>query len=170
MALGLALERNDTRLRKEIALIPPRAALGASMVYHGIGKLRDGGPEQSGRFFESVGIRPGKPLAVAEGIAELFAGAAAIFGLWTRPAALAVLVTQAVALGKVHAKNGYDIAKGGYEYNIALMAIAAGLLLAGPGVFSAHEGIERLAEGRGARRVLRKARPNGLLRLIKLLK
>jgi len=97
-------------------------------------------------------------------------GVSALLGFLTRPAALAVLITQAVAIAKVHAKNGYDVAKGGYEYNVALMAIAAGLLVAGPGLFSVHEELECLAEGHGAKRLLRKARPNALLRLIKLLK
>ena len=168
--MALALEWNSARLRKEMALIPPRAALGASMVYHGLGKLREGSPEQVGQFFESVGLRPGRTLAVVTGAAEMFAGVAAILGLWTRPAALAVLVTQAVALTKVTAKNGYDVTKGGFEYNLALMAIAVALLVAGPGMFSVHEGIERLAEGRGPKRVLRRARPSTLLRLIKLIK
>jgi len=168
--MALAVEWNGARLRKDVALIPPRAALGASMVYHGLGKLRGQGPEQVGGWFESVGIKPGKHFALATGIAEVFAGAAAIAGLWTRPAALAVLVTQAVALGKVHGKNGYDITKGGYEYNVALMCIAATLLVAGPGLFSAHEGVERLVEGRGVKKIWREANPPLLLRLVKLLK
>jgi putative oxidoreductase len=168
--MALAVEWNGARLRKDAALIPPRAALGASMVYHGLGKLRGQGPEQVGGWFESMGIKPGKHMALATGIAEVFAGAAAIAGIWTRPAALAVLVTQAVALTKVHGKNGFDITKGGFEYNLALMCIAATLLVAGPGLFSAHEGMERLFEGRGAKKFLRKARPSPLLRLVKLLK
>jgi len=69
-----------------------------------------------------------------------------------------------------HAKNGFDVTKGGFEYNIALMCIAGALLIAGPGIFSAHEGIERLVEGRGAKKFLRRAKPPPALRLIKLLK
>jgi len=168
--MALALERNDARLRKEVALIPPRVALGASMIYHGLGKLREGAPEQAGQFFESVGLRPGRKLAVATGVAETFAGIAALLGFWTRPAALAVLVTQSVAVAKVHARNGFDVTKGGYEYNVALICIAAALLIAGPGSISAHEALERLVEGRGPRRVLRKVRPSPLLRAIKALK
>jgi putative oxidoreductase len=170
MTMALAVQWNGARLRKEAALIPPRAALGASMVYHGLGKVRGEGPQQVGGWFESLGIKPGRHFALATGIAEIFAGVAAVAGIWTRPAALAVLVTQAVALGKVHAKNGFDIAKGGFEYNVALMCIAATLLVAGPGLFSAHEGVERLVEGRGAKRLWRRARPSPLLRLVKLLK
>src|SRR5436190_20352671 len=168
--MSLAVDWNSARLRKEVALIPPRAALGASMVYHGLGELREGGPEQTGQFFECVGLRPGKQLALATGIAEVFGGVGAILGFWTRPAAIAVIATQAVAVAKVHAKNGFDTTKGGYEFNLALIAIATALLIAGPGAISAHEGIERLVEGRGARRVFRRARPSPLLRLIKALK
>jgi len=43
-------------------------------------------------------------------------------------------------------------------------------LIAGPGQFSAHEAVERLIEGRGSRKLLRKVRPTPLLRLVKLLK
>jgi putative oxidoreductase len=75
-----------------------------------------------------------------------------------------------MAVAKVHAKNGFDITKGGYELNVALMAIAAGLMVAGPGLFSVHEQIECLAEGHGAKRLLRKARPNALLRALKYVK
>jgi putative oxidoreductase len=169
-AMALSLEWNDARLRKDAAVLPMRAALGASMVYHGLGKLKGEGPQKVGAMFNQIGLQPGRPLAIAAGLAEAFAGFSAILGLWTRPAALAVLLTQAVAIWKVHATKGYDISKGGFEYNLALMGIALGLFLAGPGVFSVHEGIERLAEGRGTKRLVRKVRPNGLLKLIKLLK
>ena len=166
-----SVERDSVRTRKALSTLPVRAALGASMIYHGYGKLAGSGPEQAGALMENqVGVTPGKSWAVATGIAEVFAGASAVLGLWTRPAAIAVLVTQGVALAKVHAKNGYDITKGGYEYNLALMAIAVGMLTAGPGTVSTHELLERAAEGRGARRLFRKARPSPLLRLIKLLK
>jgi hypothetical protein len=50
------------------------------------------------------------------------------------------------------------------------MAIAAGMLIAGPGLFSTHEGVERLVQDRGAKNYYRKARPTGLLRFIKALK
>ena len=72
--MALALEWNDARLRKELALIPPRAALGATMVYHGLGKLKGEGPQQAGQMFGQLGLKPAKPLAVATGIAEAFAG------------------------------------------------------------------------------------------------
>jgi putative oxidoreductase len=111
------------------------------MLYHGIQKLRD--VEKAGDSFEGMGISPGRPWALATALAETFAGASALLGVLTRPAALAVLVTQSVAVAKVHRKRGFDMTKGGYEFNLALMAIAVGLLLAGPGHLSVHQTVDR---------------------------
>ncbi len=155
---------------KDAALVPVRLALGGSMLYHGLQKVQGEGAEAAGQFFESLGITPGRGWAVATGAAEVFAGAAAILGIATRPAALAVLVTQAVAVVKVHAPRGYDVQQGGMEYNLALMAIATALLVAGPGKLSTHEALERAVEGSGPKRLWRKARPSALEGLVKLLK
>ncbi|GEJ57486.1 DoxX family protein [Anaeromyxobacter diazotrophicus] len=155
---------------KDAALIPARVALGSTMLYHGASKLRGEGPDQTGQMFEGLGLKPGKALAVATGVAEVFAGAAAVLGIATRPAALAVLVTQGIAIAKVHAPKGFNVMKGGMEYNLALMAIAAALLLGGPGRISAHEALEHAVDGRGPRRLWRRARPTGLSRAVRLLK
>ncbi|HVX97113.1 MAG TPA: DoxX family protein [Polyangia bacterium] len=124
-----------------LGLVLPRAALGSTMVFHGVQKLRE--PEKIGAGFEALGISPGPRWARATGLAETFAGAAAILGVLTRPAALAVLTTQSIAVAKVHRKNGFDTTKGGFEWNLTLMAVAAGLLVAGPGRLSVHRGIAR---------------------------
>ena len=50
---------------------------------------------------------------------------------------------QSVAIANVHHRNGFDVTKGGYEFKVALMAIAAGLLLGGPGRVSIHQMIDR---------------------------
>ncbi len=119
------------------------------MLYHGLSKLRGEGLQQAAQMMESLGLRPGRALAVATGLAESFAGAAAILGIATRPAALAVLVTQAVAIRKVHAPRGYDIMRGGMEYNLALVAMALQLLVETPGAVSAHRAASRIARRRG---------------------
>ena len=169
--MALVVQSGFVRGRKDAGFLPLRAALGGTMIYHGLSKVKEAeGREQTGQMFEQIGLRPGKPLAVATGAAEVFAGVAAVLGFLTRPAALAVLVTQAVAIAKVHRQKGFDITKGGFEYNLVLMAIAAGLLIAGPGQFSVHEQLECLAEGRGPKRLFRKARPSLVLRLLKLVK
>lgn len=151
---------------RELGLLPARAALGSTMLYHGVQKLRD--REKAGRSFQSLGLSPGRPWALATAVAETFAGASALLGFLTRPAALAVLVTQSVAIAKVHRRNGFDASKGGYEFNLALMAIAAGLLLAGPGGASVHQGLHRaLADRPTAMFAGRRRRRRGrMLRLL----
>ena len=165
--MAYAITWNDRA--KDAALIPARVALGSTMLYHGTSKLRGEGPEQTGRMFEDLGLRPPRALAIATGVAEVFAGVAAVLGIATRPAAIAILVTQSIAIAKVHAPKGFNVMQGGMEYNLALMAIAAALLLAGPGRVSAHEVLEHRVEGRGAKRLWRRARPTGLARAIRIL-
>lgn len=167
MSLLSTIDGAGTR-RHDLALLPTRAALGATMLYHGIDKLRAHG--RTTGMFESMGIRPAGFWARATAVAETFAGAAAVTGLLIRPAALAVLVTQAVAISKVHAPKGFSITKGGYEFNVALMAIATGLLLAGPGRYSGHHALSRTAPETLTARLFRRKRRRGLVStLVRLL-
>jgi putative oxidoreductase len=119
---------------RDAALLPPRATLAATMLYHGIEKLRD--RQSAAGMFESIGLRPADFWARATAFAETGAGALALLGVLVRPAALAVLVTQSMAIAKVHAAKGFANHKGGFEFNLALMAIAAALLVGGPGRYS----------------------------------
>lgn len=156
---------------KDLAILPTRVAFGSTMLYHGYSKLKSGAPEQTAQFFGQLGIRPPKALGIATGVTEVFAGLSALLGVGTRLAAIATLVTQAVAIRKVHAAKGFDVTQGGFEFNLTLMAIAAGLLIAGPGRISAHEWLEHRAKRRSALTRLRpRSRAGRGVRLIKLLK
>jgi putative oxidoreductase len=130
------------------------------MLYHGLQKLRGEGPAQTAQMFEGLGIRPGRFWATATGVAETAAGALAVLGIATRPAALAVIATQAMAIRKVHAPKGYANMQGGMEYNLALVAIALGLLAAGAGPVSARGAAVRAMRGHGGRSLLRRVRPS----------
>lgn len=123
----------------EIADLPARLALGGAMLFHGLQKVR--APDGAAPFFEGLGLRPGRRWVLAAGWAETFAGAAAILGIATRPAALAIFATQLVAIWKVHAPKGYENMKGGMEYNLALLSLAAGLALESPRRWSAHRAL-----------------------------
>jgi putative oxidoreductase len=144
--------------QKDVAMLPGRLALGSTMLFHGASKLKREATVQNAQFFESVGIRPGRPWVMATAAAEIFAGLSAILGVGTRLAALAVLATQGVAIARVHRPHGFSNQTGGFEFNLALMALATGLLIAGPGTLSAHE----LAEHRVRRsgKLLKRLRPS----------
>jgi putative oxidoreductase len=153
---------------KDLALVPVRMSLGATMLHHGASKLRGDGATQAGAFFEEIGLKPGRTLAQLTGLAEVVAGATSILGLGTRIGALAVIATQAAAIAKVHAGKGFDNAAGGWEFNALLIAAAAGLLVAGPGGASVHELLERRLQG-GVRWLFEPRRRAGV-QLVKLLR
>lgn len=150
---------------KSAALVPPRLSLGSTMVVHGMSKLKKEGTEQHIGFFEQLGFKPGKPWVLALGVTELAAGVSAILGIGTRLSALAVLVTQAVAIRKVHAPKGFNNQEGGYEFNLALVSTALALLLRGPGSLSVHGLLERRVKRRELRhlKLLPRQRKGSLL-------
>jgi putative oxidoreductase len=160
---------NGTGWTRDAAEVAARLALGGSMLYHGLAKLRGEGPARTEQFLSGIGLRNARFWARATGVAETFAGAAAVLGLATRPAALAVITTQAVAIQKVHRPKGFDVAQGGMEYNLALVAIAVGLLLSGPGRLSAHHAARRAAVGSGWRGLGRRVRAPRLVQALEAL-
>ena len=145
--------------------LPLRATLGSTMLYHGISKLKKGGVEQTTGFFEHIGIKPGRPWALATGWTELLAGALNLLGIGTRAAALSIIVTQTVAIAKVHASKGFDVQKGGYEFNLSLIAAALGLLLGGPGKVSVHQALLPRVSRRRGLGLLRRRSASPLARL-----
>jgi putative oxidoreductase len=158
------------RRAREVSDLPARVALGSVLLYHGISKLRGDGPQQTGQMFESLGIRPGRPWAIAAGLAESFAGAGAMLGIATRPAALAIMATQGVAIWKVHAPKGFNVMQGGMEYNLLIVSLALEMLLQEPGPLTAHQITRRLAlRRRPVRAAWRRLRPSVADRALALL-
>jgi putative oxidoreductase len=153
---------------KDLGLLPARMSLGATMLKHGLPKVRAEGNAQAGAFFEQIGLKPGTRWAWLAGAAEVAAGVSLLLGIGTRLGALAVLGTQAVAVSKVHWPKGFDNMAGGWEFNALIMATALGVLVAGPGHLSVHEVIERRFQG-GARWLFQPRRRTGV-RLTRLLK
>jgi putative oxidoreductase len=153
---------------KDLGLVPARMSLGATMLKHGLPKVRGEGNAQAGAFFEQLGLKPGGRWAWLAGAAEVAAGVSLLLGIGTRLGALAVLGTQGVAVSKVHWSKGFDNMSGGWEFNALIMATALGVLLAGPGTASVHELVERRLQGNG-RWLLRPRRRAGVA-VAKLLK
>lgn len=108
-----------------------RLALGAIMIAHGYKKVF-GGFHGHQQFVSSLGI-PGW-LAYFSAATEFFGGIVIVLGLCTRFAAAAFLIEMAVAIVKVHWKNGFT-GQGGYEFPLALAAIAFALICYGGGPY-----------------------------------
>ena len=114
-----------------------RGAVGPLFVGHGTQKLFgwfDGhGPDGTGGFFESLGLRPGKRHATAAGWTETLGGALLTLGALTPVAQAMITGTMVTAIRKVHAQNGPWVTQNGFEYNLTLIALTAALTETGPG-------------------------------------
>jgi putative oxidoreductase len=130
-----------------------RCAIGAFFVGHGTQKLfgwfGGHGPEGTGQFFESIGIRPGRRNAIAAGSAEAGGGLLLALGLATPAAAAALSSVMITAIRQVHAKNGPWVSDGGYEYTAVLLAILYGIVDDGPGPLSLDAARGRVRKGLG---------------------
>ena len=100
------------------------------------------GPEGTGQFFESIGLRPGKRHALAAGAAEAGGGALLVAGAATPVAASVLTATMLTAINRVHLKNGPWVSNQGYEYNLVLIAVVLSLAETGPGSPSIDSAID----------------------------
>lgn len=123
-----------------LGLLIIRLVVGLTFAAHGAQKLfgwfGGGGLEGTGAFFETFGLKPGKPLALMAGLGEFFGGLLFALGLLTPLAALLMIATMIVAIITVAGKNGFWAQNGGSEYNVTIIAVALGIALTGPGTYS----------------------------------
>ena len=121
------------------ATLPLRLGVGIVMVAHGARKLfgwfGGGGLEGTAKFFsENLGLEPGLLMAALAGGTEFFGGLLLLVGLLTRPAAVAIAFTMAVAI--ITAKWGAFFGQSGMEYPLTLLLASLSLAILGGGAFS----------------------------------
>jgi uncharacterized membrane protein YphA (DoxX/SURF4 family) len=92
-------------------------------------------------YYQTLKIPP--PLGVLAALTECFGGLAVLVGFLSRPAALGLIIVMLVAISKVHWPHGFFLnfslqpGKGhGFEFNLALIAMAAAILVGGAGAVS----------------------------------
>jgi putative oxidoreductase len=117
----------------DIASLLVRIVMGITMLAHGYNHAFGGGKlPGTARWFESIGIRPGRVHALFATVTELGVAPLLFLGLLTPLAAAGVLGVMVVALIANHLKNGYFIFRPGegYEYVlfITFTALALGAL------------------------------------------
>ena len=110
-----------------LALLVMRLVLGAIMIAHGYHKVF-GGFHHHMDMVGSLGLP--RWLAYFSTGTEFFGGIAIVLGLFTRFFSLAFVIEMGVAIWKVHFKNGL-MGNGGYEFPLALAAIAFALMFFG---------------------------------------
>ena len=118
------------------------AAHGAQKLFGWFGGY---GLEGTGQWMDSIGLAPGYPMALMAGSAEFFGGLALVLGLFVRPASAALAFAMLVAIFSVHIDKGLFVAKNGYEFGLALFAIALSLVVTGAGRGSVDQALARTA-------------------------
>ncbi len=117
-----------------------RLAVGGLMTGHGLQKLNGsfGGPglEGTAQMMGNLGLHPAKQQARAAALSETLGGALTAAGFLSPLGPAMITGTMAVAIAKVHGKNGVWVTKGGYEYNLVLIAAALTVAGEGPGKLS----------------------------------
>lgn len=112
-----------------LALFVMRLALGAVMIGHGYHKVF-GGLHQHVQLVTSLGLPAWS--AYLSAFTEFFGGLLGLIGLFTRVAAFAICIDLCVAIAKVHLHKGL-MGPGGYEFPLALAALAFALIFFGGG-------------------------------------
>ncbi len=116
-----------------------RCAVGAVMLAHGINHIFGGGRiAGTGRWFASLGMKPGIVHAWFASLAEVGGGALLVLGLVTPLGAAAVIGTMLVAFITNHRGNGYFIFRPGegWEYVMTLILVGFAIAILGGGQWS----------------------------------
>lgn len=127
----------DSPRMYDTALMLLRAALGMMIFVHGYNKAFRGGKlAGTGRWFQSMGMRPGKVHATLAAGTEMGVGVLLVLGLLTQLAAAGLIALMVVAFWTVHRDKGFMITGEGWEYValIAVMSLVTAIL--GPGRLS----------------------------------
>ena len=124
----------------DIGLLLLRLAVGVTLAAHGTQKLFGwvGGPglDGMGHGMEALGFFPGRRHALLAGLTEVGGGVLLALGFLTPVAASIVFAVMLVAGASVHAKKGFFLTSGGYEYTLVLGLAGLSLAFTGPGGLS----------------------------------
>ena len=121
----------------DVALLILRLVLGLTLAAHGLNKFFGGGRiPGTARWFESIGMKPGKFHATVAATTETAAGLGLAAGLLTPIPAAGFVSLMLVAAWTVHRANGFFIVKEGWEYNLVLAVTAVVIATLGAGKLS----------------------------------
>lgn len=121
----------------DVALLILRLVLGLTLAAHGLNKFFGGGRiPGTARWFESIGMKPGKFHATVAATTETAAGLGLAAGLLTPIPAAGFVSLMLVAAWTVHRANGFFIVKEGWEYNQVLAVTAVVIATLGAGRLS----------------------------------
>jgi putative oxidoreductase len=130
----------EVTMSTDWALLILRVVVGLTLAGHGSQKLFGwwGGSAMNGwtQVVQKLRIRPAKPWAWVAALSEFGGGLLLALGLLSPLGSLAITGAMLVAIATVHWPKGFWVTRGGYEFNLTLIASAAAIAIAGPGAYS----------------------------------
>ena len=137
----------------KLFILVTRLLIGGLFFGHGAQKLFGWfggyGPDGTGGFFESLGLRPGRQHAMAAGAAEAGGGVLLALGLATPVAGAAITGVMTTAIRTVHQPNGPWVTENGWEYTAVIIAAALTVVEVGPGPVSLDAALGNERSGTG---------------------
>jgi putative oxidoreductase len=128
-----------------LALLVLRCGIGAVMLAHGINHIFGGGKiAGTGRWFESLGMKPGVVHAWLASLTEIVGGVLLVVGLLTPFGGAAVIGVMLVAWITNHRGNGFFIFRPGegWEYVMTLTLAGFAIAVLGAGEWSLDHALE----------------------------
>jgi putative oxidoreductase len=147
------------------ALLLLRVTVGAVMLAHGINHIYGGGKiAGTGRWFASLGMKPGPLHAWLASITEVVCGALLVLGLLTPLGAAGVVGVMLVAWITNHRGNGFFIFRPGegWEYVMTLTALGVAIGALGAGEWSLDNALDILDDMSGGKGLAIAALAGGL--------
>ena len=107
-----------------------RASIGAIFIVHSLKKFDPSWQE----WLISIGIPPEMQLPIA--LAELSGGILLVVGVLTRVTGAVFAVILLGAIFHIRWENGFFVSKGGWEWDLVMLAVVLAIIAAGPGRIS----------------------------------
>lgn len=124
----------------DIGLLIIRLVIGLLVAGHGAQKLfgwfEVPGLEGTGGMMHALGYRPGRSWALVASLSELLGGLLFAAGFVSPLGSLGIMAVMATAVGRAHWGRPIWVTRGGGELPLTNFAVAVGVGLAGPGVYS----------------------------------
>jgi putative oxidoreductase len=121
----------------DVGLLILRVTVGVTLAAHGYAKIFRGGRlAGTARWFDSIGMRPGRLHAPLAAFTEIGAGVLFALGFLTPLAAAAMIALMVAAAWTVHRDSGFFIVGNGWEYNFVLACVALSVAVTGSGRLS----------------------------------
>ena len=115
-----------------------RASIGAIFIVHSLKKFDPSWQE----WLVNMGIPPELQIPIA--LAELIGGILLIIGVLTRISAALFSVILLGAIFHIRWENGFFISQGGWEWDLAMLAVTLSIIVVGPGRVSISHLIKKI--------------------------